>query len=107
MISHETCYQAVLTRDYRFDGKFFVTVKTTGVYCRPIWPARPKPENVVLFPDAASAAAAGARSCLRCRPECAPLSPARLRKGALVQRPLKLIANNAQHQHTNDEEFAQ
>jgi len=69
-------YQALLARDYRFDGKFFVAVKTTGVYCRPICPARPKRENVVFFPDAASAEAAGYRPCLRCRPECAPLSSA-------------------------------
>jgi len=87
-------YQALLARDYRFDGKFFVAVKTTGVYCRPICPARPKPENVVFFPDAASAEAAGYRPCLRCRPECAPLSPAWWGKRAVVQRALKLIANN-------------
>ena len=56
---YEDFYQALLARDYRFDGKFFVAVKTTGVYCRPICPARPKRENVVFFPDAASAEAAG------------------------------------------------
>src|SRR6476469_5004303 len=87
-------YEAWRARDYRFDGKFFVAVKTTGVYCRPICPARPKPENVVFFPDAASAEAAGYRPCLRCRPECAPLSPAWWGKRAVVQRALKLIANN-------------
>src|SRR5258706_1579693 len=100
-------YEALRGRDYRFDGKFFVAVKTTGIYCRPICPARPKPENVVFFQDAASGEAAGYRPCLRCRPECAPLSPAWWGKRAVVQRALKLIANNALHQHTNDEEFAQ
>ena len=99
-------YQALLARDYRFDGKFFVAVKTTGVYCRPICPARPKRENVVFFPDAASAEAAGYRPCLRCRPECAPLSPAWWGKRAVVQRALKLIANNELN-HNNEEEFAQ
>ena len=100
-------YEALRARDYRFDGKFFVAVKTTGVYCRPICPARPKPENVVFFPDAASAEAAGYRPCLRCRPECAPLSPAWWGKRAVVQRALKLIANNGLHHKTNEEEFAQ
>jgi len=100
-------YQALLARDYRFDGKFFVAVKTTRVYCRPICPARPKRENVVFFPDAASAEAAGYRPCLRCRPECAPLSPAWWGKRAVVQRALKLIANNGLHHKTNEEEFAQ
>ena len=69
-------YRAVLARDYRFDGKFFVGVKTTGVYCRPICPARPKRNNVEFFASAASAERAGYRPCLRCRPESAPASPA-------------------------------
>ncbi|HEU4344601.1 MAG TPA: AlkA N-terminal domain-containing protein [Candidatus Binatia bacterium] len=99
-------YQAMLARDYRFDGKFFVAVKTTGVYCRPICPARPKRENVEFFPDAASAELAGYRPCLRCRPECAPLSPAWWGKKAVVQRALKLIARNEFHQ-TNEAQFAE
>lgn len=98
-------YEALVARDHRFDGKFFVAVKTTGVYCRPICPARPKRENVEFFPDAASAEAAGYRPCLRCRPECAPLSPAWWGKRAVVQRALKLTANNALHRK-NEEEFA-
>jgi AraC family transcriptional regulator of adaptative response / DNA-3-methyladenine glycosylase II len=98
-------YQAMLARDHRFDGKFFVAVKTTGVYCRPICPARPKRENLEFFPDAASAESAGYRPCLRCRPECAPLSPAWWGKKALVQRALKLIARNELN-HTNEEKFA-
>src|SRR5918999_1180009 len=98
-------YEAMLARDYRFDGKFFVAVKTTGVYCRPICPARPKRQNVEFFPDAASAELAGYRPCLRCRPECAPLSPAWWGKKAVVQRALKLIARNEFHQ-TNEDQFA-
>jgi len=98
-------YEAVLARDRRFDGKFVVAVRTTGVYCRPICPARPKPENVEFFPDAASAERAGYRPCLRCRPECAPLSPAWLGKSAVVRRALKLIAGNEFHR-TNQEAFA-
>jgi AraC family transcriptional regulator of adaptative response / DNA-3-methyladenine glycosylase II len=99
-------YEAMLARDYRFDGKFFVGVKTTGVYCRPICPARPKRENVEFFKDAASAELAGYRPCLRCRPECAPLSPAWWGKKAVVQRALKLIARNEFH-HTNEDLFAE
>jgi AraC family transcriptional regulator, regulatory protein of adaptative response / DNA-3-methyladenine glycosylase II len=99
-------YEAMLARDYRFDGKFFVAVKTTGVYCRPICPARPKRENVKFFTDAASAESAGYRPCLRCRPECAPLSPAWWGKKAVVQRALKLIARN-EFYHTSEELFAE
>jgi len=85
-------YRAVLARDYRFDGKFFVGVKTTGVYCRPICPARPKRENIEFFPTALSAERAGYRPCLRCRPESAPLSPAWVGTSAVVQRALRHIA---------------
>lgn len=98
-------YEAVLARDRRFDGKFVVAVKTTGVYCRPICPARPKPENVEFFPDAIAAEQAGYRPCLRCRPECAPHSPAWFGKSAVVQRALKLIATTEFHR-TNENEFA-
>lgn len=67
------CYRAISTRDARFDGRLFVGVKTTGVYCRPICPARtPKFENVSFFAAAAAAQEAGFRPCLRCRPETSP-----------------------------------
>ncbi len=67
------CYRAISTRDARFDGRLFVGVKTTGVYCRPICPARtPKFENVSFFASAAAAQEAGFRPCLRCRPEISP-----------------------------------
>jgi len=98
-------YEAMLARDHRFDGKFFIAVKTTGVYCRPICPARPKLENCEFFSDAATAEKAGYRPCLRCRPECAPLSPAWFGKKAVVQRALKLIARNELY-HTNEDQFA-
>ena len=87
-------YQAMLARDYRFDGKFFVGVKTTGIYCRPICPAKPKRENVEFFADARLAEKNGYRPCLRCRPECAPLSAAWAGKSALVQRALKALAEH-------------
>src|SRR5271168_3119770 len=69
----DASYRALSTRDARFDGRLFVGVKTTGIYCRPICPARtPKRENVRFYPTAAAAQSAGFRPCLRCRPETSP-----------------------------------
>ncbi len=83
-------------RDARFDGQFFVGVKTTGIYCRPICPAvTPKRENVRFYPSAAAAGEAGLRPCLRCRPECAPGTPAWIGTSATVRRGLRLIADGA------------
>ncbi|MBL8385187.1 MAG: DNA-3-methyladenine glycosylase 2 family protein [Burkholderiales bacterium] len=81
----DTCYRALATRDARFDGRFFVGVRTTGVFCRPICPARtPKRANVEFHPSAAAAFASGYRPCLRCRPERAPRSEAEGAPGALL-----------------------
>jgi AraC family transcriptional regulator of adaptative response / DNA-3-methyladenine glycosylase II len=86
------CHQALLARDARFDGRFFVAVKTTGIYCRPICPARtPKPENCLFFPSAAAAQQAGFRPCLRCRPETAPELGAWRGTSNTVSRALALI----------------
>jgi AraC family transcriptional regulator, regulatory protein of adaptative response / DNA-3-methyladenine glycosylase II len=76
-LNREQCYQAVLTRDSRFDGHFFVAVKSTGIYCRPICRSkRPALERCEFYRLAAAAEVAGFRPCLRCRPELAPgLSP--------------------------------
>src|SRR5215468_10042681 len=75
-LDRETCERARLARDAAYDGLFFVGVRTTRIYCRPICPVRPaKSENVVFFPTAAAAERAGFRPCLRCRPETAPGSP--------------------------------
>ncbi|MGI9236989.1 MAG: AlkA N-terminal domain-containing protein [Woeseiaceae bacterium] len=88
--------RARLSRDVRFDGRFFVGVKTTGIYCRPICPANaPKSENVVFYRTAASAGEAGFRPCLRCRPECAPGTAAWAGTSTTVQRGLRLIAEGA------------
>ena len=105
MTSDDRCYQAVLSRDARFDGTFFVAVKTTGIYCRPICPARPKRENVEFFTSAQAAETAGYRPCLRCRPESAPGSPAWIGTGATVERALRLIAQGALEENT-EEAFA-
>src|SRR5438105_2898348 len=72
-MDRDACYRALSTRDARFDGRLFVGVKTTGIYCRPICPARtPKFENVSFYASAAAAQEAGFRPCLRCRPEISP-----------------------------------
>jgi AraC family transcriptional regulator of adaptative response / DNA-3-methyladenine glycosylase II len=69
----DACYRAIETRDHRFDGRLFVAVTTTGVYCRPFCPApTPKRANVRFFHTAAAAQEAGFRPCLRCRPETSP-----------------------------------
>jgi AraC family transcriptional regulator of adaptative response / DNA-3-methyladenine glycosylase II len=69
----DACYRAISMRDARFDGRLFIAVKTTRVYCRPICPARtPKCENCLFFATAAAAREAGFRPCLRCRPETSP-----------------------------------
>jgi len=88
--------RARLARDARFDGQFFVGVSTTGIYCRPVCPAvPPKPENVTFYPSAAAAGEAGFRPCLRCRPECAPGTPAWNGTSTTVRRGLRLIASGA------------
>jgi AraC family transcriptional regulator of adaptative response / DNA-3-methyladenine glycosylase II len=69
----DACYRAIETRDHRFDGRLFVAVTTTGVYCRPFCPApTPRRGNVRFFSTAAAAQEAGFRPCLRCRPETSP-----------------------------------
>ena len=73
LLEPEMCYRAVRSHDSRFDGRFFVGVSSTGIYCRPICTVKtPKPENCTFFPSAAAAESRGYRPCLRCRPELAP-----------------------------------
>ncbi|WP_454165364.1 Ada metal-binding domain-containing protein [Gordonia iterans] len=87
-------YRALAARDARFDGQFFATVHSTGIYCRPSCPARtPKPQNVDFVPTAAAAVARGFRACRRCLPDAAPGSP-RWNTGAdLASRAMRLIAD--------------
>src|SRR5512138_175008 len=92
-LSQQVCSRARLTRDARFDGKFFIGVLSTKIYCRPICPARTaKESNVRYYPTAAAAAEAGFRPCLRCRPECSPGTPAWLGTPSTVSRALRLIS---------------
>src|SRR5689334_18771410 len=73
ILDPRTCYRALQSRDARFDGRFFVAVSSTRIYCRPVCTVRPpKRENCRFFPSAAAAESNGYRPCLRCRPELAP-----------------------------------
>jgi AraC family transcriptional regulator of adaptative response / DNA-3-methyladenine glycosylase II len=90
--NEEEFYRAHLARDQRFDGKFFVAVKTTMIYCRPTCPARKaKLENLTFYIHAAQAEEAGYRPCLRCRPETAPGSPAWIGTSSTVQRAIRMM----------------
>jgi AraC family transcriptional regulator of adaptative response / DNA-3-methyladenine glycosylase II len=91
----QICSRARLSRDPRFDGKFFIGVVGSGVYCRSICPApTAKEKNVRYFPSAAAAAEAGFRPCLRCRPECSPGTPAWMGTSNTVSRALRLISES-------------
>lgn len=112
-LDFNSCYQALLTHDVRFDGAFFVAVSTTGIYCRTVCMARtPRPENCTFHRSAAAAERAGFRPCFRCRPECAPgnahidsinrlaaAAAARIEDGALHDRS---IADLAAELHVSD-----
>lgn len=89
----EQCYQAVQSRDARFDGQFVTAVRTTGIYCRPSCPAQtPKRENIEFYRVPAAAQAAGFRACKRCHPDASPGSPEWNVRGDLVGRALGLIS---------------
>jgi AraC family transcriptional regulator of adaptative response / DNA-3-methyladenine glycosylase II len=89
------CSRARLSRDARFDGKFFIGVLSTKIYCRSICRSRTSKEsNVRYYPTAAAAAEAGFRPCLRCRPECSPGTPAWLGTSNTVSRALRLIGES-------------
>ncbi len=95
-IEEESLYRALCARDARFDGRLFVGVRTTGVYCRPVCPARtPRRENIRFYPTAAAAQEAGFRPCLRCRPESAPDFGAWRGASNTVARGLALIETGA------------
>ena len=95
-LDEERCWRAWVARDRRFDGRFFMGVRTTGIYCRPGCPARlPARRNVTFYPSAAAAEHAGFRPCRRCRPESAPGSAAAAGTSAIVARALRLIEAGA------------
>jgi AraC family transcriptional regulator, regulatory protein of adaptative response / DNA-3-methyladenine glycosylase II len=90
----DLCYQAILSKDSRWDGVFFVGVTSTGIYCRPSCPAQPpKRANVRFYPSAAAAQGSGFRACKRCRPDATPGSPEWNVRADLVGRAMRLIGD--------------
>ncbi|MEU5378901.1 MULTISPECIES: AlkA N-terminal domain-containing protein [unclassified Streptomyces] len=92
VIDEDTRYEAVRSRDARFDGEFFFAVETTGIYCRPSCPAvTPRRRNVRFYPTAAAAQSAGFRACRRCRPDAAPGSAEWNVRADVVGRAMRMI----------------
>jgi AraC family transcriptional regulator of adaptative response / DNA-3-methyladenine glycosylase II len=95
-VDFEVMYRAMDSRDRRFDGRFFVAVTSTRIYCRPICPApTPMRKNTRFYRYAAVAELAGFRPCKRCRPEASPDAPEWDIRADLVGRVLRLIADGA------------
>ncbi|WP_458246789.1 DNA-3-methyladenine glycosylase 2 family protein [Streptomyces sp. MAI_2237] len=93
-MDEDTRYEAVRSRDARFDGEFFFAVETTGIYCRPSCPAvTPKRRNVRFYATAAAAQGAGFRACRRCRPDAVPGSADWNARADVVGRAMRLIAD--------------
>src|ERR1700743_2686896 len=87
MLDHDASYRALCARDARFDGRLYVGVKTTGIFCRPVCPARtPLSKNIIFFASPDDAIEAGFRPCKRCRPLDDPDAP-----GVLVSKLLNLV----------------
>jgi AraC family transcriptional regulator of adaptative response / DNA-3-methyladenine glycosylase II len=102
-LDFDTCYRAVLARDPRFDGRFFTAVTSTGIYCRPVCPARtPARGNMRFYPHAGAAEAAGFRACRRCRPETSPGSPEWNVRADLAGRAVRLISGGYVDEHGVD-----
>jgi AraC family transcriptional regulator, regulatory protein of adaptative response / DNA-3-methyladenine glycosylase II len=102
-LDFDTCYRAVLARDPRFDGRFFTAVTSTGIYCRPVCPARtPARRNMRFYPHTGAAEAAGFRACRRCRPETSPGSPEWNVRADLAGRAVRLIADGYVDEHGVD-----
>ncbi|MFI5066924.1 MAG: AlkA N-terminal domain-containing protein, partial [Streptosporangiales bacterium] len=99
-LDFDTCYRAVLARDPRFDGRFFTGVTSTGIYCRPVCPARtPARANMRFFRHPGAAEAAGFRACRRCRPETSPGSPEWNARADLAARAVRLISAGYVDEH--------
>jgi AraC family transcriptional regulator, regulatory protein of adaptative response / DNA-3-methyladenine glycosylase II len=90
--------QIIIRRDPRYDGRLFFGVKTTKIYCRPVCPARPKFENIIVYKSASAAEQAGCRPCLRCRPDLAPGNRFIDPGGTLAAKGLRLIEEDESNQ---------
>src|SRR5476651_2458877 len=88
----ELLYKIMRAQDKRYDGRFYCGVHTTGIYCRPICPARPKIENISFYRSATEAENAGFRPCLRCRPDLSPTSVQWTGTAAVIGRALSVIS---------------
>ncbi|HXV93688.1 MAG TPA: Ada metal-binding domain-containing protein, partial [Pseudonocardia sp.] len=96
LLDPDACYRAVQGRDSRFDGRVYLGVVTTGIYCRPSCPARtPRRENCRFFASAAAAVAAGFRACRRCRPDALPGSREWDHRTDLAARAVRQIGSGA------------
>lgn len=97
-------YDAFKSKDARFDGRFFVGISSTGIYCRPVCRAKqPKEENCTFFSSAAEAEQAGYRPCLMCRPELAPGTSAVDASSALAQRAARILEENCDSRQSLEE----
>lgn len=90
-LEKEKLYKALLSRDARYDGRFYYGVTTTGIYCRPICIAKPKIQNVEIYKSKSEAEKAGFRACLRCKPDLSPSSPQWNGTAAIMNRALNLV----------------
>jgi AraC family transcriptional regulator of adaptative response / DNA-3-methyladenine glycosylase II len=100
-LTPDQCYEALLTRDARFDGRFFVAVRSTGIYCRPICRVKtPVRKNCTFFSHAAAAEVAGYRPCKRCRPELAPGNSPMEVSSQLARRTAYYIGNDFLAEHS-------
>lgn len=96
ILDFDACYRAASGRDARWDGRVYLGVTSTGIYCRPSCPARkPRPENCRFFPSAAACVAAGFRACKRCRPDAVPGTRDWDVRGDLVARAVRRIRDGA------------
>jgi AraC family transcriptional regulator, regulatory protein of adaptative response / DNA-3-methyladenine glycosylase II len=99
VLDPDICWQAIWSRDARFDGRFFTAATTTGLYCRNVCPVPfAKPQNIILFDYAADAESAGFRPCKRCQPQATPGTSAWVGTSAVVSRALRLILEGALNQ---------
>jgi len=91
----DALYAAFKAKDARFDGRFFVGISSTGIYCRPVCRAKqPKPQNCTFYQTAAEAEQAGYRPCLLCRPELAPGTSITDATANLVYRAARMLEEN-------------
>lgn len=99
-LSDQDCKEIISRRDKRFDGRFYFGVKTTKIYCRPVCPAKPNQENIIIFRSQSEAENNGYRACLRCRPDRAPTSKFMEGTSNSVSRALKLIQNSPEKNYS-------